>query len=301
MRAVAQPPSWRLLSVTLVVVVAVAGIIIGIVAESGGVQWRTTWAANFGGPLGSGVSPRSWTYDTGSGGFGNGEIETMTNAEGNVYLDGHGDLNIAAVYQGSVWTSGRIVTTKTFGAPAGGEMMVTASIQQPGPANGTGYWPAFWLLGPGSWPQDGEIDVMEDVNGLSENSGTLHCGNLVQHDADGSLGPCHEYTGLSSGLRPCPGCQQGYHTYSVIVDRRNAADQQIRWYLDGNEYFSVSESRVGTATWVAAVDHGFNIILDLAIGGTYPNGECHCTAPSAVTSPGAAMSVRSLTVSYANG
>jgi beta-glucanase (GH16 family) len=300
-RTIIQPASRRLLSLTLVTAVALTGIITGIVADSGSVQWRTAWAADFGGPAGSGVGPQSWTYDTGGGGFGNGEVETMTDGKSNVYLDGHGSLNIAAVYQDSAWTSGRIVTTRTFGAPASGEMMVSASIKQPGPPNGVGYWPAFWLLGPSPWPEGGEIDVMEDVNGLSRNAGTFHCGNLVDRNPGGSLGPCHEYTGLSSGLRPCPGCQQEYHAYSVIVDRRNTADQQIRWYLDSREYFSVSESQVGTAAWVAAVDHGFNIILDLAIGGAYPDAECHCTAPSPKTTSGAAMSVRSLMVSYADG
>ena len=36
--------------------------------------------------------------------------------------------------------------------------------------------------------------------------------------------------------------QRGYHTYTVIIDRRDAADQQIRWYLDGTLFFTVAES-----------------------------------------------------------
>jgi len=299
----------RRLALALTAGAAVVAVIIGLLlyADGGsiagiglsGVQWHATWSASFSGPAGSAVSARSWTYDTGDGGFGNGEVETMTNSANNVFLDGRGDLDIAAIYQGTLWTSGRIVSTRQFGAPAGGQMMVSASIQQPDVAGKLGYWPAFWLLGAGAWPADGEIDVMEDVNGLSENAGTLHCGNLTQHDADGGLGPCHEDTGLSSGLRPCPDCQQGYQTYSVIVDRRDAADEQIRWYLNGREYFSVSESQVGAAAWDRAVNHGFSIILDLAMGGSYPQDQCHCTAPDSQTSTGGVMSVRSLTVSYA--
>jgi len=45
------------------------------------------------------------------------------------------------------------------------------------------------------------------------------------------------------------------------------------------------------ATWQAAVDHGFFIILDLAIGGAYPNRICACTSPTTATSSGAGMSV----------
>ncbi len=85
-------------------------------------------------------------------------------------------------------------------------MMVTASIKQPGVAHGLGYWPGFWMLGrPRAWPGTGEIDIMEDVNGYSKVSGTLHCGNLTQQNPDGTFGPCHESNGLGSGLRTVPG------------------------------------------------------------------------------------------------
>jgi len=78
---------------------------------------------------------------------------------------------------------------------------MTASIEQPDPSNGVGYWPAFWALGPGirsggSWPGIGELDMMEDVNGLGEVSQAMHCGT-------GPGGPCNEGDGLGSGLGPC--------------------------------------------------------------------------------------------------
>jgi hypothetical protein len=69
-------------------------------------------------------------------------------------------------------------------------------------------------------------------------------------------GPCHEYTGLTSGLQPCPGCQTGYHDYSIIIDRRNPSKEQIRWYLDGKQFFSVSESTVGAAARTEASTTG---------------------------------------------
>jgi beta-glucanase (GH16 family) len=271
-------------------------------APSGGSEfeggvWKTVFRDNFNGPGGSGVNPSSWKYDTGQGVFGTGEIETMTSSTNNVHLDGHGHLDITALGHGRSWTSGRIQTKSAgFAAPAGGEMKVTASILQPDPSNGLGYWPAFWMLGPGDWPSTGEVDILEDVNALSQHSGTFHCGNLTVGNPDGTLGPCHEFTGLSSGLLPCIGCQTDYHTYTAVIDRRQAGNEEIRWYLDGDQFLQVSEHQVDTTTWTDAVDHGFSIIFDLAIGGSYPDSLCHCTSPDDQTTSGGTMSVRYVAV-----
>jgi beta-glucanase (GH16 family) len=259
--------------------------------------WTAVWSDNFTGPRGQGVDQRLWKYDTGTGVFGTGEVETMTSSTSNVALDGKGDLDITAIRDGTSWTSGRIQTTATFTPRPGGEMMVSASIEQPAPPGGDGYWPAFWLLGTGTWPASGEIDIMEDVNAASRHSGTLHCGNLTQHNPDGTTGPCHEPVGLTSGLLPCSQCQSGFHTYSVVIDRRNPADEQIDWLLDGQQFYSVTEAAVGTSAWTQAVDHGFSIILDLAIGGSYPDAACTCTTPDNQTSPGGTLIVHDVTVS----
>src|SRR5215469_5685722 len=247
--------------------------------------WSTTFSDDFNGPAGS-APDGNWQYDTGPGSsFGTGEIETMTNSTSNGYLDGNGNLNLTALNQGGSWTSARIQTTSAnVGAPAGGELEVTASIQQPGPPNGLGYWPAFWMLGPGQWPENGEIDIMEDVNALSELSGTIHCGTDPG-------GPCNEPNGVGSGLVSCGGCQNGYHTYTMILNRTNTSAESVTFYLDGSQYFSVSEAQVGTATWQAAFDHNLSIILDLAMGGAYPNGVCNCTTPTGSTASGGTMSV----------
>jgi hypothetical protein len=245
--------------------------------------WSTVFSDDFNGGAGSGPSS-AWQYDTGPGSnFGTGEIETMTNSSSNVHLDGNGNLDITALNQGGSWTSGRIQTTSAnVGAPAGGQLEVTASIQQP--TGGLGYWPAFWMLGPGQWPENGEIDIMEDVNALSELSGTVHCGTDPG-------GPCNEPNGIGSGLRSCSGCQTGYNTYTMILNRTNTSAESVTFYLNGSQYFSVSESQVGTSTWQAAFDHNLSIIFDLAMGGGYPNGVCGCTTPTGSTTSGGTMSV----------
>jgi len=267
--------------------------------------WSTVWNANLSGAAGTAPSAADWIEDTGTsspGGpanWGTGEIETMSNSTANVHLDGNSHLNLTALDSNGAWTSGRIESQRSdFAAPAGGMLQISASIEQPNPANGLGYWPAFWTLGAGdrtggTWPAVGESDIMESVNARSQVSGTLHCGV-----APG--GACNEYNGRTSGLTYCAGCQTAYHTYSEIIDRTRS-DEQIRWYVDGAQFWQVSESQVGVATWQAAVDHGFFIIFDLAMGGSFPNGECGCTSPNAATSSGGTLSIGSVLVQQSTG
>lgn len=261
--------------------------------------WTPIWSDNFDGVAGTGLDTNVWRYDTGTG-WGTGEIETMTSGIANVQHDGNSHLKITALRDANGnWTSGRIETQRAdFAAPVGGQLQVSASIQQPNVsgAAAAGYWPAFWMLGSQfrvdkNWPNDGEIDIMEDVNGLSSVFGTLHCGVSPG-------GPCNESTGIGSGQKPCPGCQTSFHTYSMIVDR-SVSPEQIRWYLDGNNYFTVSANQVDSTTWTNAVDHGFFIIFDLAMGGGFPNA--FGGGPTAATQSGISMIVDNVQVSTSGG
>jgi beta-glucanase (GH16 family) len=237
--------------------------------------FTTTWSDDFNGTAGSALDTGVWRYDVGPGSsFGTGEIETMTNSTANVFLDGNGHMVLRALHSGADpnagWTSGRVETQADgFGAQAGGVVRMQASIQQPdvSTGNGAGYWPAFWMLGAPlrigiPWPGSGEVDILEDVNGRSSTFGTLHCGTFPG-------GVCNEGTGIGSGERPCGGCQTGYHTYAVEIDR-SVSPEQIRWYLDGANYFTLAANRVDATTWSNAIDHAFYIIFDLAMGGAFP-------------------------------
>jgi hypothetical protein len=42
------------------------------------------------------------------------------------------------------------------------------------PDSTCGTWPAFWMLGKGMWPTNGEIDILEGVNDEDRNAVTLH-------------------------------------------------------------------------------------------------------------------------------
>ncbi|MDN3354777.1 ricin-type beta-trefoil lectin domain protein [Actinomadura sp. DC4] len=246
--------------------------------------WTTVFSDDFTGSAGSPPSSANWFYDIGTG-YGTGEIEQTTSSTANSYQDGSGNLVLKAIKNGSSWTSARLESTRDdFQAPAGGKMEMTASLQQPDPASGLGYWPAFWALGSpmragGGWPGSGEIDMMEDVNGLNQASQTLH---------DSANSPGH-------ALIPCPNtastCQTGFHTYSVIIDRTNTSAETLQFLMDGAVESTITEASVGTAAWQQAIDHGFFIIWDLAMGGNYPDGICGCTTPTAATTSGASMSV----------
>ena len=260
--------------------------------------WTQQFADDFTGSAGTGLNTASWLYDLGHGypggasNWGTGEIESNTNSTANVYQDGAGHLVIKPLRDGAGnWTSGRVETQRTdFAAPAGGKLRFEASLQQPNVsgAAAAGYWPAFWALGAAArgtgasgWPGIGEIDLMEDINGRSSEFATLHCGVSPG-------GPCNETTGLGSGERACPGCQTGFHTYAMELDR-SVSPEQIRWYLDGANFFTVNANQVDATTWNNATHHGFFMILNVAIGGGFP--DAFGGGPTGATQSGVPMLV----------
>src|SRR6202008_3748718 len=63
----------------------------------------------------------------------------------------------------------------------------------------------------------------------------------------------------------------------------------LQFRMDGQTIDTITEAQVGATAWHEAIDHGFFIILDLAMGGNYPDGVCNCTAPSAASTSGGEM------------
>ncbi|GAA0793914.1 hypothetical protein Sya03_31140 [Spirilliplanes yamanashiensis] len=269
--------------------------------------WTQIWADDFDGAAGSLPSAENWIIDTGTsypGGapnWGTGEIQTYTNSTDNVGHDGAGNLMITPLRDGSGgWTSARIETTRTdFKPPAGGTLRIEGRLQVPDVtgAEAMGYWPAFWALGAPfrgvhtNWPAVGEFDVMENVNGTDTVHGVLHCGV-----APG--GPCDEFNGIG-GNRACPDttCQSGFHTYAFEWDDSGPTGE-LRWYVDGRQYHSVSETDLTAEAWANMTDHeGYFLLLNVAMGGAFPNGASGTTTPTADTVPGKPMRVDYVAVS----
>jgi hypothetical protein len=51
---------------------------------------------------------------------------------------------------------------------------------------------------------------------------------------------------------------------------RSVSPEQIRWYLDGSNFFTVTANQVDATTWNNATHHGFFMILNVAVGGSFP-------------------------------
>ncbi|SDC56168.1 glycoside hydrolase family 16 protein [Streptomyces prasinopilosus] len=260
--------------------------------------WNQVFVDDFNGAAGSGVNTSNWRYATGKGypggpaNWGTGEIETMTSNPENVSLDGNGNLRITPRRDASGnWTSGRVETNRSdFQPPAGGTLRVESRIQVPNVtgAAAKGYWPAFWMLGAPyrgnywNWPAVGELDIMENTQGNNTVFATMHCGT-----APG--GPCNENSGIG-GSTTCQGttCQAGFHTYRLEWDRSTSVEE-IRFSLDGTTFHTVRENQVDATTWANATDHGFFVILNVAMGGGFP--DAFGGGPDAGTQPGHSMLV----------
>ena len=148
-------------------------------------SWQLVWSDEFNGPAGSLPDPANWNYDLGGGGWGNHEAETYTNSPSNVYQDGQGHVVIPAIRDSSGnFTSARLQTGAPLASTQTTDLSwlygrIEARIKLP---FGLGVWPAFWMLGEDigtvSWPQCGEVDIMENFgtfnNNANVNNGTIH-------------------------------------------------------------------------------------------------------------------------------
>ncbi|GAA4524140.1 MULTISPECIES: glycoside hydrolase family 16 protein [Nonomuraea] len=304
-----SPPSRvrRRIAAAAVALAAVGGLLVQVATSAAASVpatpsgWSLVWADDFNGSSGSLPSSSNWIIDTGHGypggpgNWGTGEIQNYTSNPANLSLDGSGNLRITPL-RGSngEWTSGRIETRRSDFKPADGRILrIEGRIQMPNVTGDAalGYWPAFWALGSPyrgnywNWPAIGEFDIMENVNGLNTVWAVLHCGVNPG-------GPCNETQGIG-GSRACPGstCQSSFHTYRFEWDR-SVSPNQLRWYVDGQQFFSVSQSQLDATTWNNMTGHaGYFLLLNVAMGGAFPNGVAGFGTPTAATVSGRPMLV----------
>ncbi len=221
--------------------------------------WKLTWSDEFNGQDGAAIDPAKWSIVPGGSGFGNQELESYTGRTENIRQQG-GNLVIEAraeSYTGADgiargYTSARIETRGKFDQRYG---RFEARIKLP---SGKGIWPAFWLLGNDidsvGWPRCGEIDIMENIGDPARIYGTLHGpGYSGAHGLQGS-----------AGLPRGQAADSDFHLYAV-----DWSPDAIRFSLDGIVYVTHTKKDLpqGTA-W--AYDHPFFVLLNLAVGGSWP-------------------------------
>lgn len=229
------------------------------------------WSDEFNNASGSNAQPdpATWTYDTGSGGWGNSELENYCGwnssvspcsaANPSAYVGNDGYLHIVAQQPSAgVYTSARLKTEGLFSFQYG-RIEVRAQVPEE-----QGLWPAFWLLGNNiasvDWPACGEMDVLERVNQATNpdwNEGSIHGTGFT----GGNLGTVYNFNGGQTA--------GGWHTYGMTWSKGS-----VSYYIDDPSapyitYTASNLSGLSGAVW--PFDAGGNfIVINLAVGGSWP-------------------------------
>lgn len=215
--------------------------------------YSLAWSDEFNGSL---IDLGNWNYDTGAWGWGNNEWENYTDngTGGNNAFVTDGMLVIKAIKTTGGpggYTSARMKTQEKKYWKQG---IIVARLILP---FGKGIWPAFWMLGTNittvNWPKCGEIDIMEMIGGDTVNEsttyGTLHWGEDYSS---------HVYQG--SSFKNSEPLWKNWHYYEAEWNSSN-----ITLKFDGYIVFSKDVSSLSIY-----FDHPFFIILNIAVGGSWP-------------------------------
>ena len=224
-------------------------------------KWTLIWEDDFEGAAGDPLDREKWICEAGGQGWGNNEWQFYTSRPENVSLSGDSLLVITALeaeedfrgrcwYGGCKYTSARCITQDRFTFTYG---RVEARIQVP---FGQGIWPAFWMLGADipeiGWPNSGEIDIMEYIGKEPKTVyGTVHGPGYSGAD------------GVSGNIVLEEDISDDFHEFAIEWE-----PEEIRWYLDGVHFHTVTPADLDGNNWV--FDHDFFLLLNLAVGGNWP-------------------------------
>lgn len=254
-------------------------------------DWQLVWGDDFDGAA---IDDGNWTFEVDCRGGGNQERQCYTDSPDNAYVS-DGSLKIVALPapEGAEqpYTSARL-NSKNKADFTYGRIEVRAKMP-----SGQGSWPAIWMLSTdevyGGWPKSGEIDIVEAVNlgAMNENGepetrvhGTLHYGR----DAPNNSSSGKAYA-LPDGASPA----DGFNTYAIEWQ-----EGEIRWYVNDYlyqtqtessvrynsagevvglrhrgwfaEFFNQATGELETVYNEAPFDQDFHLIMNLAVGGNWP-------------------------------
>lgn len=127
----------------------------------------------------------------------------------------------------------------------------SARMKIPG---GAGLWPAFWLLGKGSWPECGEVDIMETVGDSSWASNAVHGPGYFGNTPLVHRNPFPKGTDVSQ-----------WHIYTV-----DWTANSLTFKVDGKVTYTVTKAMAEKyGRW--AFDTPKFVILNFALGGGFPH------------------------------
>ena len=232
--------------------------------------WQLVWEDDFNG---NSIDQSKWVHDIGTGsqygltGWGNSEKQyyqpqntTLVNGIAKIEVKQESNGIVDSWGNSSYYSSSKITTKGKFDFRYG---KVEARIKT---LDGQGFWPAFWMLpNNGSWPCDGEIDIMEQWGNpylTNQTSGAAHIGTCPYSSS------AHFYE-TSSSYISTGSYADNFHTYSVIWK-----EDTITWYVDETELFSLNPSSYWSIPSQSAWPFNANewyLMINLAITQAGPN------------------------------
>lgn len=191
-----------------------------------------------------------WWYETAEPGWVNNELQRYISGFSGTdtcSVISDGTLKIIAKKKGNEIISARINTDKswTYG-------YFEARLKLP---QGKGTWPAFWMMPKNykAWPDDGEIDIMEEV-GYRPNyvSSSIHC--KAYYHSIGTQKTGEQYVATA---------ESDFHVYAL-----EWTEDYIKGFVDGKCHFTFNNDKKGNKdTW--PFDAPFYLKLNLAWGGDW--------------------------------
>lgn len=199
-------------------------------------------------------------------------MQSYTTASSNLQISGGGTVQFVPWKSSSgAWTSSRIESKASWTPAAGKVMQVEVSLRLGGEAsaNAAGMWPAVWMLGDSihhgtPWPQCGELDIFEMVNGVDTAFGTAHC----------IAASCNQPTGLQGSVAT----DSDWHSYALKVNRtsNNWATESISWMRDGVVFYTITGATINDeGVWATLAHSPLYLIMNVAVGGS-----CTWSCPS---------------------
>jgi len=193
-----------------------------------------------------------WNYDVGGHGWGNNELQYYTSKNTRNARVEKGFLIIEAHKEqigDNQYSSARLVT-KGKGDWTYGRIEVRAKLPK-----GVGTWPAIWMLASTpkiTWPDDGEIDIMEHVG---YNQGTIHASTHTKKYF-------HSIGTQKTGTVSVPDCSEKFHVYALEWNK-----ETITMFVDNKPYFKFKNEHSGNDAW--PFDKPFHLLLNIAVGGSW--------------------------------